>query len=180
MCISLMAWVVTNNFEFPKFYRYPRVFNLPHPCLYNPDAEHPCRGRRYHAARRSRLITFILIILVTRMKRDYQDDSSFSSWYPIKPALSCWKVEEQNCLPEKKGQKKDTTLKAVNDVHRIILPCSFVSKTGKAGACLPYSDRPNQCFTVLPEPNKLIKVLFPEPKPNRTEYRISLNKVRGH
>ena len=30
-------------------------------------------------------MTFILIILVTRMKRDYQDDSSFSSWYPIKP-----------------------------------------------------------------------------------------------
>ena len=30
---------------------------------------------------------FILEILMTRMKRDYQDDSSFSSWYPIKPAL---------------------------------------------------------------------------------------------
>ena len=57
MCISLMAWVVTNNFEFPKFYRYPRVFNLPHPCLNNPQSEHPCRGRRYHAARRSRLNT---------------------------------------------------------------------------------------------------------------------------
>ena len=55
MCISLMAWVVTNNFEFPKFYRYPRVFNLPHSCLNNPQSEHPCRGRRYHAARRSRL-----------------------------------------------------------------------------------------------------------------------------
>ena len=55
MCISLMAWVVTNSFEFPKFYRYPRVSHLPHPCLNNPDAEHPCGGRRYHAARRSRL-----------------------------------------------------------------------------------------------------------------------------
>ena len=31
-------------------------------------------------------IAFILKILVTRMKPDYQDDSSFSSWYPIKPA----------------------------------------------------------------------------------------------
>ena len=32
------------------------------------------------------------------------------------------------------------------------------------------SDRPKQCFTVLPEPNKSIKVLFPEPKLNRTEH----------
>ena len=32
-------------------------------------------------------ITFILKILATRMKTDYQDDSSFSSWYPIKPAF---------------------------------------------------------------------------------------------
>ena len=31
---------------------------------------------------------FILKVLVTRMKMDYQDDSSFSSWYPIKPALN--------------------------------------------------------------------------------------------
>ena len=28
---------------------------------------------------------FILKIQATRMKMDYQDDSSFSSWYPIKP-----------------------------------------------------------------------------------------------
>ena len=36
---------------------------------------------------------FILIILVTRMKSDLQDDSSFSSWYPIKTvksALTVW------------------------------------------------------------------------------------------
>ena len=42
-------------------------------------------------------------------------------------------------------------------------------KQKSSGSPTP-SDRPKQCFTVLPEPNKSIKVLFPEPKPNRTKH----------
>ena len=34
----------------------------------------------------------------------------------------------------------------------------------------PCSYQPKQCITILPEPNKSIKVLFHEPKPNRIEH----------
>ena len=32
------------------------------------------------------------------------------------------------------------------------------------------SDRLKRCFTVMPKPNRTIKLLFPEPKPTRTEH----------
>ena len=46
---------------------------------------------RHHSTlvtiRKTKEILIILVFFGTRMKQDYQDDSSFSSWYPIKTAL---------------------------------------------------------------------------------------------
>ena len=47
---------------------------------------------------------------------------------------------------------------------------SIILNDNGLSPCRLSSDQPKQCFTVLPEPNKSIKVLFPEPKPNRTEH----------
>ena len=52
-------------------------------------------------------ILIILVFFGTRMKQDYQDDSSFSSWYPIKTAFNM--AKSQN-LPPFPGPPKSVFL----------------------------------------------------------------------
>ena len=46
----------------------------------------------------------------------------------------------------------------------------MITKFQSCSLKIQHQDQPKHCFTVLTKPNKSMKVLFPEPKPNRTEH----------